>query len=77
VRRVDLLWMVCHQRRNQVAEIIVAGGLGILWEEWRGDRRPYHRCVWCSVIPSLGFCGRSGRSLPLWVLWNHVILKAL
>jgi hypothetical protein len=36
VRRVDLFWMVCHQRRNQVAEIIVAGGLRILREEWRG-----------------------------------------
>ena len=75
VRRADLLWMVCHQRRNQVAEIIITGGLRILREEWRGDRRPYHRCVWCSAIPSLGFYGRS-RSLLLWTLYMEALSRS-
>jgi hypothetical protein len=56
VRKVDVFWMICYpgfKLRKSSSPV----GCGFFREEWRGDRRLYHRCVWCLLIPSLGFCG--------------------
>lgn len=78
-RRVDLLWMVCLQAKNRVAEITFAGGVeegcGFLGRESVGDR-PCDRCV---LVFDHSFIGCLLRicftSLPSRRPWVWVFLK--